>query len=152
MHPSAASSCGMRQTLDVGGYEAQVVGQWGNGYIVAMPADQAQQPMMNSGWIPVEMQAPMQMQPSMHDGSYMDPSIDHHAAVSSAPPHNVVHHGPSQMTALGSSYGYQAMDNSQPQPGMPPVRRMSGDWARGSSMLPVPPPPPEDQCNLPHGA
>merc|ERR1719345_431516 len=41
------------QTVDVGGVEAQVVGQWGTGYIIAVPADQ---PVLNSAWVtPVGM-------------------------------------------------------------------------------------------------
>jgi len=44
---------GQMQTVDVGGVEAQVVGQWGTGYIIAVPADQ---PVLNSAWVtPVGM-------------------------------------------------------------------------------------------------
>mmetsp|Transcript_16738 Transcript_16738/g.27079 ORF Transcript_16738/g.27079 Transcript_16738/m.27079 type:complete len:743 (+) Transcript_16738:99-2327(+) len=47
---SMATSCSFPsgQTVDMGGVEAQVIGQWGAGFIVAVPADQ---PVPNSAWI-----------------------------------------------------------------------------------------------------
>lgn len=55
MHPQSSLCHLPRHTLDVGGIEAQVVAQWGTGYIVAVPAASAQ-PVINSGCItPVSM-------------------------------------------------------------------------------------------------
>lgn len=115
---------GPRQTVDVGGMEAQVLAQWGDGYLVAVPADQ---PVMNSAWVtPVGTMAPGSMPAATPMAVCPSTNV---ASVASA------------AGVMPSSFA--AHNGAQPAAAFPPAANMC---------RPQPPPPSHNSGDLPQNA
>lgn len=131
--PSAmATSCSFPsgQTVDMGGVEAQVIGQWGGGFIVAVPADQ---PVPNTAWItPV---------PNPSEYTSVSNSMPMGAAVGGGAVSSSVYPNYASQVSHPAPSAPMSIPRGAPQGAPQGIGASQGFYTAPQQQLPQPPPP-----------